>query len=64
MKPALPPGCTLHFGDMRLRMVKYSPSYLANHWCERVRALLVLEGELTSELQDGRRFVMTEGMSY
>lgn len=55
---------TLHIGDLRVRMVEYSPGYLADHWCDRGHVLLVLEGELDTELRDGRRFTLTAGMSY
>lgn len=51
-------------GDLRVRLVEYSPGYLADHWCDRGHVLYVLEGELHSELKDGRRFVLTPGMSY
>ena len=55
---------TLNIGDLRVRMVEYSPGYLADHWCDRGHVLLVLEGELDTELRDGRRFTLTPGMSY
>ncbi len=55
---------TIEVGDIRIRVVDYSPGYLADHWCDRGHILYVLEGELTSELKDGRRIVMTPGMSY
>ena len=55
---------TQHFGDMRVRMVEYTPGYLADHWCEKGHILLCLEGELHTELEDGRTFVLTPGMSY
>lgn len=55
---------TLDIGDLRVRMVEYSPGYLADHWCDRGHILLVLEGELVTELKDGRRFTLTPGMSY
>lgn len=55
---------TRHFGDIRVRMVEYSPGYRADHWCSKGHVLLCLEGELHTELQDGRRFVLTPGMSY
>ena len=55
---------TRHFGDIRVRMVEYSPGYRADHWCSKGHMLLCLEGELHTELQDGRRFVLTPGMSY
>ena len=55
---------TLNVGDIRIRHVEYSPGYLADHWCDRGHVLYVLEGELESELKDGRRFVLKAGMSY
>ena len=55
---------TLEQGNIRVRMVEYSPGYLADHWCTRGHVLLVLEGELVTELKDGRSFVMKPGVSY
>ena len=55
---------TIDAGDVRVRMVEYSPGYLADHWCNRGHILLVLEGELVTELQDGRVIKLTAGMSY
>lgn len=55
---------TRKFGDVRLRMVEYTPGYLADHWCVKGHFLLCLEGELHTELADGRRFVLKPGMSY
>ena len=51
-------------GSIRVRMVEYSPGYLADHWCLKGHLLLVLEGKLTTELQDGRTFELTAGQSY
>lgn len=55
---------TLMIDDIRIRVVEYSPGYLADHWCDRGHILYVLEGELETELRDGRRFTLTAGMSY
>src|SRR4030042_3938443 len=55
---------TLEAGNIRVRMVEYSPGYLADHWCKRGHVLLVLEGELDTELEDGRLVTLTPGMSY
>ena len=55
---------TRDFGAIRVRMVTYSPGYLADHWCSKGHILLCLEGELTTELEDGRTFVLKPGMSY
>jgi hypothetical protein len=38
--------------------------YLADHWCDRGHVLYVLEGELETELRDGRTFTLKPGMSY
>ena len=51
-------------GNIRVRMVEYSPGYLADHWCSRGHVLLVLEGELTTELQGGKSFTLMPGQSY
>ena len=55
---------TRHFGEVRVRMVEYTPGYVADHWCEKGHILLCLAGELETELADGRRFVLRPGMSY
>lgn len=55
---------TQHFGGIRVRMVEYSPSYLADHWCSKGHILLVLDGALETELEDGRSFTLTPGQSY
>ena len=55
---------TQHFGSIRVRMVEYTPGYLADHWCSKGHILLCLEGELQTELRDGRIFTLTPGMSY
>jgi quercetin dioxygenase-like cupin family protein len=55
---------TQQFNDIRVRMVEYSQGYLADHWCSKGHILLVLEGELETELADGRRFTLKAGMSY
>jgi len=55
---------TFEEGNIRVRMVRYSPDYLADHWCDRGHVLLVLDGELTTELQDGSVHVLGPGTSY
>lgn len=55
---------TQQFGGVRVRMVEYSPGYVADHWCTKGHILLCLEGELLTELEDGRQFVLKPGMSY
>ena len=55
---------TLEIGDIRVRRVDYSPGYLADHWCDRGHILFVLDGELVTELKDGRVFTLRAGQSY
>ena len=55
---------TANFGAIRVRMVEYSANYDADHWCSKGHVLLCLEGELETELEDGRKFILTAGMSY
>jgi quercetin dioxygenase-like cupin family protein len=55
---------TQYFGDIRVRMVDYSPGYFADHWCPKGHILLCLEGELNTELADGRKNILKQGMSY
>ena len=55
---------TFNMGEARIRMVEYSAGYLADHWCDRGHVLYVLEGELETELKDGRHFTLRAGMSY
>jgi len=55
---------TRRFGDVRVRMLDYSPGYRADHWCLKGHFLLCLEGELDTELADGRHFTLRPGMSY
>jgi hypothetical protein len=50
--------------DIRIRMVEYSKNYLADHWCSRGHIVLLLEGDLSTELKDGRIFKLTPGISY
>ncbi|MGO4701180.1 DHCW motif cupin fold protein [Dyella sp. 2RAB6] len=55
---------TCQFGELRVRMVEYTPGYLSDHWCSKGHILLCMEGELHTELEDGRVFTLKPGMSY
>ena len=55
---------TRHFGPIRVRMVEYTPGYRADHWCVKGHILLCIEGQLHTELGDGRKFTLDPGMSY
>ena len=51
-------------GNIRVRMVEYSPGFVSDHWCSRGHVLLVLEGELVIKLKDGRVFNLNPGTSF
>ena len=55
---------TREFGDIRVRLVEYTPGYLADHWCDKGHILLCLEGRLDTETADGQKHVLTPGVSY
>jgi quercetin dioxygenase-like cupin family protein len=55
---------TVEMGNLRVRIVEFSAGYKADHWCSRGHVVLVLEGEVTSELSDGTSYVMRPGVSY
>ena len=55
---------TRQFGEIRVRLVDYSPGYRADHWCSKGHILFVVEGELVTELRDGRVFALKAGGSY
>jgi len=49
---------------LRVRLVRFSEGYKADHWCGRGHILYVLEGELFVRLKDGRERRLTAGMSF
>ena len=55
---------TFTIGDLRVRLVECSAVYTADHWCDLGQVLYVVEGELDTELRDGRTFRLRPGMSY
>jgi len=55
---------TITLYGLRLRIVEYSPGYLADHWCQKGHIVYCLEGEFINELQNGAQTLLTAGMSY
>lgn len=55
---------TKKFNDLRIRIVTYSPGYIADHWCQKGHIVHCLEGEVVSELQTGERFTLTKDKTY
>jgi len=55
---------TIQFDGLRIRLVEYSKDYVADHWCKKGHIVNCLEGEFVSELQNGEKFTLKQGMSY
>ncbi|GEM55454.1 DHCW motif cupin fold protein [Flavobacterium branchiophilum] len=55
---------TVQFDGFRVRIVKYSAGYLADHWCQKGHIVYCLDGEFESELETGEKIRLTKGMSY
>jgi len=55
---------TVEAGNVRVRIVDYSPGFKSDHWCPRGHVLYVIAGEINVRLKDGREFVLTSGMSF
>ena len=55
---------TRQFGAVRVRMPEYAPGHASDHRCVKGHILLCREGELHTQLEDGRTFVLRPGMSY
>jgi quercetin dioxygenase-like cupin family protein len=55
---------TLQFKGLRVRIVEYSPGYIADHWCRKGHIVHCLEGAFISEMEDGEAFSLSKGMTY
>lgn len=55
---------TLQSGSLRIRMVEYSANYKADHWCQKGHVIYCIEGEMLTELSDGKEWKLSKGMSY
>lgn len=55
---------TTQMEGIRLRIVEYSPDYIADHWCQKGHIVHCLEGRFTSEMENGESFTLTAGMTY
>jgi len=55
---------TLEFDGLRVRIVKYSAGYLADHWCQKGHIVHCLEGEVTNELEGEKASSLKKGMTY
>jgi quercetin dioxygenase-like cupin family protein len=50
--------------DIRVRRVEYSAGYKADHWCSKGHIMFCMEGEMNTELEDGRITKLVSGMCY
>ena len=55
---------TIDYKGFRVRHVEYSAQYLADHWCSAGHIVYCIEGEMDSQLDDGRKFTLSKGMMY
>ena len=55
---------TIQLHGLRVRIVEYSRGYIADHWCQKGHIVHCLEGELTSEFEDGSSSILKKGMTY
>lgn len=51
-------------GNIRVRLVEYSPNYSADHWCDKGHIIYCIEGEMTTVLKDGSQHILKQGMVY
>src|ERR1700680_930148 len=55
---------TINLNGLRVRIVEYSKGYTADHWCQKGHIVHCLDGDFTSELENGNEFFLTKGMTY
>ena len=54
---------TRMIGSARLRLVEYTPGFVANHWCMKGHVIYCVAGEVTVEVKDGSDVSIRKGMS-
>lgn len=50
--------------EVRIRLVTYSPGYLADHWCSKGHIIFCVEGEMETELANGSKHILSKGKIY
>ncbi len=56
---------TIYRNDIRIRLVKYSPGYQADHWCGKGHIIFCVDGEMVTTLEsDNNTHVLKAGMVY
>lgn len=51
-------------GNVRARIVDYTPGFRSDHWCPRGHVFYVLQGEFGVEFKDGQKVLLRPGMSF
>ena len=55
---------TMQFQGLRIRLVEYSPGYLADHWCRKGHIVHCLDGTFISELRTGEKVKLSKDDTY
>lgn len=55
---------TTYINEIRVRLVKYTAGYIADHWCSKGHIIFCVEGEMVTELEDGSKHHLKKGMMY
>jgi quercetin dioxygenase-like cupin family protein len=55
---------TIFKDEVRIRLVEYSEGYVADHWCSKGHIIFCVDGEMETELEDGRKLILSKGMMY
>jgi len=55
---------TVQFQGLRIRIVEYTPGYLADHWCRKGHVVYCLDGAFVSELDNGKKITFVKDQSY
>lgn len=50
--------------EIRIRLVQYSPEYLADHWCHKGHIIFCVEGTMETELENGTKHMLHKGQLY
>ena len=51
-------------GDIRIRMVEYPANYVADHWGNKGHIIYCISGQMITEPEDGREFIISQSMTY
>jgi quercetin dioxygenase-like cupin family protein len=55
---------TMYINEIRVRLVEYTAGYVADHWCSKGHIIFCVDGEMETQLYDGRTFTLKKGMTY